>query len=181
MWSEMKIVRAAMALAVVVLLPTPLIAVTAPAQDAGPRIEQPWARATPGNARTGAVYMTIEPGAAPDKLLAVATPVAGRAELHAHIMDNGVMQMRAVDTLAVQPGSPAVLKPGGYHVMLFDLKQPLKEGEEFPLTLTFGQAGAKQVTVHVEKAGAMGPGGVAASHQDGGNMHNGVGHDGMKH
>jgi hypothetical protein len=175
MWSERKTIGIAAA-ALALLLATPLTAAKAPAQDAGPKIEQPWARATPGNVRTGAVYMTIEPGATPDKLVAIATPVAGRAELHAHMMDKGVMQMRPVDALALQPGAPAVLKPGGYHVMLFDLKQPLKDGEEFPLTLTFAQAGAKQVTVHVEKAGAMGPGGAAASRQGGAG-----GHDGTKH
>ena len=177
MRNERTIVAAVLLLGLATALP----ATKAPAQDAGPKIERPWARATPGNTRTGAVYMTIEPGAAPDKLVGIATPVAGRAELHTNMMDNSVMQMRPVDTLALQPGSPAVLKPGGYHVMLFDLKQPLKDGEEFPLTLTFAQAGAKQVTVHVEKAGAMGPGGAAASRKDGDHMHGGAGHDGMTH
>jgi copper(I)-binding protein len=65
--------------------------------------------------------------------------------------------MRPVEAIEVTPGAPIVLQPGGLHVMLIGLKAPLKEGERFPLTLTFERAGTIEVEVVVEKLGAMGP------------------------
>lgn len=121
-------------------------------------IENAWARATPGTITTGGAYMTlVDHGTSADRLVGVATPVAGKAELHVMSEDNGIMKMRPVDAIAVEPGKPTELKPGGYHVMLIDLKQPLKEGDSFPMTLTFEKAGTIQVTVKVEKPGARGP------------------------
>jgi copper(I)-binding protein len=122
-------------------------------------VEKAWARATPGAITTGGAYMTlVDHGTSPDRLVAVSTPVAGKAELHVMSTDNGISTMRPVDALTVEPGKPVELKPGGYHVMLIDLKQPLKQGDSFPMTLTFEKAGTIQVTVTVEKPGAMGPG-----------------------
>jgi copper(I)-binding protein len=121
-------------------------------------VENAWARATPGAIKTGGAYMTlVDHGADPDRLVGVSTPVAGKAELHVMSEANGVMTMRPVDALTVEPGKPVELKPGGYHVMLIDLKQPLKQGDSFPMSLTFEKAGTIQVTVKVEKPGAMGP------------------------
>jgi copper(I)-binding protein len=121
-------------------------------------VENAWARATPGTIKTGGAYMTlVDHGTSADRLIGVATPVAGKAELHVMSEDNGIMKMRPVDAVPVEPGKPTELKPGGYHVMLIDLKQPLKEGDSFPMTLTFEKAGTIQVTVKVEKPGAMGP------------------------
>lgn len=123
------------------------------------RIERPWARATAGNTRIGAAYFSLEDvGAAPDRLLRVTTPVAASGELHTHMMHDNVMQMRPVQAIEIHPGTPTVLQPGGLHVMLMDLKQPLKEGERFPLTLEFERAGTIEVMVSVERAGARGPG-----------------------
>jgi copper(I)-binding protein len=136
------------------LLATPTLAF---AQDPGPRVEQAWARATPGgSASTGAAYATIET-ASPDKLVGASTPIAGRAELHEHVDQGGVMRMRSVDAVPVRPGTPTVLKPGGLHVMLMELKRPLKEGDSFPMSFVFEKAGVREVTVRVERAGAMGP------------------------
>jgi copper(I)-binding protein len=84
----------------------------------------------------------------------VATPVAESAELHAHIMDGDVARMRPVEAIEVSPGEPTVLEPGGFHVMLMGLKQPLNEGEVFPLTLTFEKAG--EVTMEVPIRGLKG-------------------------
>jgi copper(I)-binding protein len=124
------------------------------------RIERPWARATAGNARVGAVYFTLEAvGAAPDRLLWVASPVAAVSELHAHMMHDNVMQMRPVGAIEVNPGTPTVLQPGGLHVMLMELKGPLKEGERIALTLQFERAGRVDIMVPVERAGARGPAG----------------------
>jgi copper(I)-binding protein len=68
------------------------------------------------------------------------------------------MQMRQVAAIEIHPGTPTVLQPGGMHVMLIDLKQPLKEGERIPLTLEFERAGTVEIMVSVERAGARAPG-----------------------
>ena len=123
-------------------------------------IDHPFARATPPGARSGGVFLSVENnGDRADRLLTVSTPVAGTAELHQMVMDAGVMRMRAVAGLDVKPGDRLVLKPGGYHVMLTDLKRPLQAGDRFPLTLGFEKAGSIEVSVVVESmgAGAMQP------------------------
>jgi periplasmic copper chaperone A len=127
-------------------------------KDGGPRIDRAWARATPGAATTGAVYFRIE-SPTDDRLIGLATPVAGKAELHTHIEQDGVMQMREVQGgLAVPASQEVELKPGGpLHVMLIELNRKLKAGDSFPLTLTFEKAGSRDVTVKVERLGAMGP------------------------
>lgn len=124
------------------------------------RIDHPFARATPPGARSGGVFLSIEnKGAKPDVLLHVSTPVAGTAEIHQMVMDAGVMRMRAVERIDVKPGERVMLRPGGYHVMLTDLKRPLHAGDSFPLTLGFEKAGSIEVNVEVESmaAGAMQP------------------------
>jgi copper(I)-binding protein len=132
-----------------------LLAAAAHAQD-GLKIEQPWARATPGGAKNGAAYVTLE-SAAPDALVAASSPVADRVELHTHAQEGGVMKMRRVEEVPLDPGKKVVLKPGGEHIMLMGLKRPLTEGERFPLTLTFRKAGKREIEVGVEKPGAGGP------------------------
>jgi len=128
------------------------------AQTPSIEVQHAWARATPAGAKTAALYMTlVNKGPTADRLLSAATPVAGKAELHTTIDSNGVMQMRPVAALDVQPGTPTVLKPGGYHVMLMGLKGPLVEGQHFTVALTFEKAGTVEATVEVEKVGAMGP------------------------
>ena len=115
------------------------------------RIDHPMAFATPPNARTGAAYMTIENrGAAPDRLLSAHTPAAAKAELHATIRDGDVVRMRAVAGIAIAPGAAVRFQRGALHVMLAELRRPLKAGEEFPLTLVFERAGAIEVSVQVE-------------------------------
>ena len=95
-----------------------------PALAADIRIEDAWARASLGQARNGAAYMIVHAtGAQPDRLVAATSPVAGKVELHNHIMVGNVAQMRPVDAIEVVPGSPTVLQPGGLHVMLLDLRR----------------------------------------------------------
>jgi copper(I)-binding protein len=130
-------------------------AAAASAESASVQVDHPWSRASTG--RTGAVYMTIKnSGASDDKLVAAASPVAGKVELHIEMMDNGVMKMRPLPSIDVKANGETMLKPGGMHVMLIGLKHPLKQGETFPLTLTFEKAGKVDVTVTIEKAGSMG-------------------------
>jgi hypothetical protein len=133
-----------------------LIAGSAMAQTGQPKIENAWARATPGKAENGAAYLTIVSPVA-DRLTAVSTPEAKTAELHEMTMQGGVMKMRPLaNGIDLPAGKPVTLKPGGMHIMLMGLKQPLKKGESFPLTLTFEKGGTKEVNVAVEGPGAMG-------------------------
>ncbi len=119
-------------------------------------VERPWARATPAGARTGAVYVTlINNGSSSDSLLGAATPVADQVQFHSATEENGVSRMREMRTVDVAPGARVAFSPGGLHIMVVGLKQPLKEGQTFPLTLTFEKAGKIDVTVPIEKVGAM--------------------------
>jgi len=122
-------------------------------------IEQPWARATPKGATTGAGYMKItNTGTEPDRLVGGSAAFAGRFEVHSMTMEQGVMKMRELkDGLEIKPGETVELKPGGYHVMFVDLKTPLAQGEDVTVTLTFAKAGTIEVKYPVEAAGAGGP------------------------
>jgi copper(I)-binding protein len=119
-------------------------------------VSNAWARATPGKAENGVAYVTIQSPTA-DRLLSVSSPVAKKAELHTMEMAGMVMKMRPLAGLDIPAGQPVTLKPGGDHVMLMGLNGPLHEGQSFPLTLNFEKAGARTVTVAVEKPGAAGP------------------------
>jgi periplasmic copper chaperone A len=132
-------------------------------------ITQAWTRATPGGAKIGGGYLTIEnKGAAPDRLIGGSADVAGKVEVHEMAMNNGVMTMRPLDKgLAIDPGKTVKLAPGGYHLMMFDLKIPLKQGDKVPVTLEFEKAGKVQLSLDVQGIGAQGPAGADSS---GGNM-----------
>jgi copper(I)-binding protein len=119
-------------------------------------VEQPWARATPGGAKTGAVYMTLDnKSSTADRLTGASSDVADKLQIHEMKVENGVMKMREVaGGLSIPAGGSVALKPGSYHVMLIGLKKPLTVGEKFPLTLTFEKAGNISVTVPVQAMGA---------------------------
>jgi periplasmic copper chaperone A len=118
-------------------------------------IRQPFARATPSGAKTAAVFMTIEnKGKDADRLVSASSPAAGIVEIHEMKVDGGMMQMREVMGVDVKPGATVELKPGGYHVMLMDLKQPLKQGESVPVTLKFEKAGSVEIRAAIEAMGA---------------------------
>jgi copper(I)-binding protein len=105
----------------------------------------------PGIATSGA-FMTIKNSGNTDrKLLKVDSPAAKTVELHTHINDNGMMKMRPVKEIDVKAHGQAELKPGGYHVMLIDLKQALKEGETVPLTLTFDDGSTKKINAPIKR------------------------------
>jgi len=117
-------------------------------------VSNPWARATPGGAENGAAYVTIQSPTA-DRLISAASPVAKKVELHTMEMAGMVMKMRPIAGLDIPADQLVTLKPGGEHIMLIGLQHPLREGQTFPLTLNFEKAGARTVTVAIEKAGAM--------------------------
>ncbi len=98
----------------------------------------------------------------PDRLTGASTPYATEAEVHESKMDNGVMEMRAVPGGL---GAPIHMAPGGYHIMLLGLKQPLKQGEQVPLTLTFEHAGPVTVQASIAGPGASAPPAKALSNK----------------
>jgi hypothetical protein len=122
-------------------------------------IMQAWSRATPGGAKIGGGYLTIEnKGSTPDRLLGGSSAVASKVAVHEMAVNNGVMTMRPLDKgLTIAPGQTVKLAPGGYHLMMFDLKSPFKAGEKVPVTLDFEKAGRVTVTFDVEGIGAQGP------------------------
>ena len=119
-------------------------------------ISDPWARATAPTAPTGAAYFTLTTsGDQPDRLTLAASPAADLVELHTVSMDsNGVMRMRPVEAIEIAPNAPTALAPGGLHIMLIGLTGPLIQGESFPLTLTFEEAGSVDIAVPIAAAGA---------------------------
>jgi len=133
-----------------------VVAGAASAQTSQLEVGSAWARATPAKAETGIAYLTIRSPTA-DRLVTVSSPVAKKAELNSMEMSGMVMKMRPLASLDIPAGQPVTLKPGGDHIMLMGLVGPLREGQSFPLTLTFEKAGAREVTVAVEKPGAAGP------------------------
>jgi copper(I)-binding protein len=116
-------------------------------------VTESWARETPAGAKVGAAYISLRnTGTAEDTLVGAQTSVAGKVELHEHTRDGDVMRMREVDGgIKIAGGASVEMKPGGYHVMLMDLKQPLTEGQTVPVTLKFRNAGEVNVTVPVKK------------------------------
>jgi len=104
--------------------------------------EHPWARATPGGAKTGAAYVTLTSnGGSGDRLLSGTTPVAGQVQFHRVSEESGVSHMRELRAVEVASGAKLTFSPGGMHIMLVGLKQPLEEGQTFSLTLSFENAG----------------------------------------
>ena len=144
-------------------------------------ISQAWTRATPNGAKIGGGYLTIEnKGSTPDRLIGGSADVAGSVQVHEMSMDGGVMKMRPLEKgLAIDPGKTVKLAPGGYHLMIMDLKSQLKQGDKVPVTLEFEKAGKVTLSLDVMGVGAQGPAGGAAS---GGKMEMNKMHDhsGMK-
>ncbi len=126
-------------------------------------VVSPWTRATPGGAKIGGGYLKItNNGSSADRLVGISAAFAGHVELHEMSMTDGVMKMRPLaNGLEIKPGETIELKPGGFHMMFMDLKQPLKQGDALRATLTFEKAGTLDVNFNVGSIGAAG----APSHQ----------------
>jgi periplasmic copper chaperone A len=139
-------------------------------------ISQPWSRATPKGASSGAGYMTItNNGSAPDRVSCVSSDASAECQIHTMTMDNGVMKMRPVEGgLEILPGQTITLKPGGFHMMLLNLKHPLEAGGTMKATLKFEHAGRLDVDYPVAAIGAPAPGAADA----GGSMMMGGDHSG---
>ncbi len=119
-------------------------------------VSNAWSRASMGMARAGVAFMTLKnSGKVDDKLISASADISKKVELHTHLMDNGIMRMRQVESIDVPAGAVTQLKPGGLHVMFIGLKAPLKKGESFPLTLNFEKSGAIKTVVNVHAGGAM--------------------------
>ncbi|MGD9615492.1 MAG: copper chaperone PCu(A)C [Alphaproteobacteria bacterium] len=146
-----------MAKTLLVLAAVLLLSAAAVAQTGTVEVTEVWARATPGGAENGAAYLTLQSPTA-DRLTGATSPVADKVELHAATMEGGVMRMREVAAIDLPAGQTVTLKPGGLHIMLVGLKQPLQPGQTVPLALQFEKAGKREVAAAVGRVGAMGPG-----------------------
>ena len=150
--------RAARLAALLVIGAAPLLASAAETRAGDIRIVDPVAAPTLAGNSNGVMYIgeLANAGSRADRLLGASTPVAARVELHTMGVDaQGVMRMRPADPVAVEPNTPLRMKRGhGLHLMLMELKRPLKAGETFPATLQFERAGKVEIRVQVDAAGA---------------------------
>ena len=124
------------------------LALLASAAYAQIAVKDAWVRGTVTGQKATGAFMQLS-SSTDAVLLSATSPVAGVVEIHEMAMDAGVMKMRAVPGLPLPAGKTVDLAPGGYHVMLMDLKQPLKDGEKVPLTLTFTDKAGKKTTQDV--------------------------------
>lgn len=136
-------------------------------------VAEPWVRAAQAPQKATGAFMQIT-SATGAKLVAASSPVANIVEIHEMKMEGDVMRMAPIASLDLPAGKAVALRPGSYHIMLIDLKQPLKAGDTVPLTLSIEGADKKKETVSVQatvKAMGMAAGASGPQH----------GHHGMKH
>ena len=128
-------------------------------------VVDPYVRLAPPNAPATGAFMVIKNNGDKDvKVLKADNPVSRVTELHTHLNEGGVMKMRPVPGIDVKAKGEAVLKPGGLHVMMIDLKAPMKEGDVVPITLTFEDGSSKQVDARVVRPMAAGMPGMEHKH-----------------
>lgn len=111
-------------------------------------VAEPWIRGTVAQQSATGLFAKIT-AAQGGKLVAGSSPVAGVVEVHEMRMDGSTMKMRAVPALDLPAGQAVELKPGGFHVMLMDLKRPLKTGDKVPVSLVVELAGGQRQTVEI--------------------------------
>lgn len=113
-------------------------------------VQDPYVRLAPPNAPATGAFMVIKNNGDKDvKVVKADNPVSKVTELHTHLNEGGVMKMRPVPSIEVKAKGEAVLKPGGLHVMMIDIKTPMKEGDVVPITLSFDDGSTKQVDAKV--------------------------------
>lgn len=130
-------------------------------------IHEPWLRQPPPSAQVAGGYLRIDnPGAEPDRLVAVETDAAARVEIHEMEEVDGMMRMREIDGgLEVPAAGQVALEPGGYHLMLMEPRADLQAGQQVDAVLVFERAGRVPVTFDVRPVGAAG------AHDEGGHGH----------
>jgi len=116
-------------------------------------IRDAWSRATAPGTTVGAAYFVIDNRGPGDRLLRASSPIAERVELHISSMVGGVMKMQPLEAVELERQATVTFAPRGKHVMLIGLRQPLKAGDKFPLTLTFEKSGSISTTVQVRDLG----------------------------
>ncbi|MBM5811535.1 MAG: copper chaperone PCu(A)C [Gammaproteobacteria bacterium] len=131
---------------------TLVLALTGCAGASAIEVDEAWARPTPPGTTVGAVYFEIRnSGSGADRLLRLSSTIAERTELHGTMMHNGMAHMHAVKELAIPADGSIRCEPGGLHVMLVGLQQPLVAGQQFELELEFEKAGRRSVSVEVRQ------------------------------
>jgi copper(I)-binding protein len=134
----------------------PLLAAAGPAFSQI-HVDNAWARATPPGAKIAAGYMTIRnDSASADRLVSASSPAAARVQTHVTKTEGGISRMREVKGYDIPANGSFELTPGGSHLMLVDIKAPLKAGERVPLVLRFQHAGEMKVELEVRPLGASG-------------------------
>ena len=128
-------------------------------------VVDPYVRLAPPNAPATGAFMVIKNNGEQDtKVIKAANPASKITELHTHLNEGGVMKMRPVAAIEVKAKGEAVLKPGGLHVMLIDLKAPMAEGDMVPITLTFDDGSSKTIDAKVMRPTAGGMPGMGHKH-----------------
>ena len=112
-------------------------------------VDDPWVRPTPPGAKVAGAFMTLRGGHVADRLVSASSPAAAVVELHTHVMEAGVAKMRAVPAIELPANGKVELKPGGLHIMLINLKAPLKAGDIVPIRLRFEQGHQVEVNAAV--------------------------------
>ncbi|MFA7263572.1 MAG: copper chaperone PCu(A)C [Caulobacter sp.] len=132
--------------AALTLLAAPVLAASSTVE-----VNQAWSRPAPHGGNGAGYALITNTGPAADTLIAASSPVAARIEIHESMVMGGQAMMHArPGGLAVPAGATVALKPGGWHMMLMGLKQPLKAGDHYPATLTFKKAGKVTVQFSVQ-------------------------------
>lgn len=154
------------------LIITGLLAITTAAwAQTEVKVEDAWVRGTVATQKATGAFMRLTPSANA-RLVAAESPVAGVVEIHEMAMVNDVMRMRQIPGLDLAAGRTMELKPGGYHVMLMDLKQQLKGGESVPITLVFEDDARKRFTQQISApVTALGGGNAPMPMNHGGHRH----------
>lgn len=155
-----------------------LLAVSAAVSAQTVRVDEPWVRGTVAQQKSTGAFMRLTADQ-PLRLVGASSPIAGVVEIHEMAMDKDVMRMRAIAGLELPAQKAVELKPGGYHVMLMDLRQPVSAGATVPLTLVFETADKRRVQQEVQASvRALGAGAPAMAPQPHMQPH---GHGGHQH
>lgn len=134
---------------VIPLVAAAVLALSATTIWAQVKVDEPWVRGTVAQQKATGAFMRLTPEKNA-RLVAASSPVAGVTEIHEMAMEKDVMKMRQIPGLDLAAGKATELKPGGYHVMLMDLKQQIKAGDTVPITLVFEDDAKQRFTQEIK-------------------------------